>query len=244
MSEIDGVDGPYRLGLSASEIGAATRHIVEDVLPHSPRRGYSWLLGLLWRREWGSIELLRFQRKRRHFFMERHHDSAIVRQLCNDPRLRQQLVAHLGDDLILWRSEIWLSRPDECLIPAWHHDAYPLLLRGKGSTINAYIALTDVDTDNGFEYLPASLQAGRSLAKVNIDRHSGNAFLDVPPDLERSAVPLRLGAGEFVLFSDNLVHRSIRNTSGKTRIALAIRVATPSLRILPGYTATFGPVAM
>jgi ectoine hydroxylase-related dioxygenase (phytanoyl-CoA dioxygenase family) len=239
------VGGPFPLAMSGDDVAAATRSIVEDVLPTAPRRNrLAWLAGLLWRREWGSIELLRFQWRTRHFFMERHLDSLVVRRLCNDPRLRQQLAAYLGDDLVLWRSEIWLSRPDECLIPDWHHDAYPLLLRGEGRTINAYIALTEVEADNGFEYLPSSLQAGPRLEEINVDRRSGNAFLRVPPDLERAAVPVRLRAGEFVLFPDDLIHRSVRNTSGRTRVSLTLRVATPSLRILRGYSSTFEPVAL
>lgn len=239
------IAGPFPLEMSANDVTVATRRIIQDVLPTSPRPDlFAWMAGLLWKREWGAIDLLRFQWRKRHFFMERHLDSLIVRQLCNDPRLRQQLAAHLGDDLVLWRSEIWLSRPDECLIPAWHHDAYPLLLRGEGRTINAYIALTEVEAENGFEYLPASLQAGPRLEEINVDRYSGNAFLRVPPDLEQGAVPVRLRAGEFVLFPDNLIHRSVRNTSGRTRVSLTLRVATPSFRILRGYSSTFEPVAL
>jgi ectoine hydroxylase-related dioxygenase (phytanoyl-CoA dioxygenase family) len=239
------VAGPFPLAMSAADVAEATRGILDDVLPNAPRSNLAaWLAGLLLRREWGSIDLLLFQWRRRHFFMERHLDSPIVRQLCNDPRLRQQLAAHLGDELVLWRSEIWLSRPDACLIPAWHHDAYPLLLRGKGRTINAYIALTEVEADNGFEYLPASLHAGTPLEPISVDRYSGNAFLRVPPALEQRAVPLRLGVGEFVLFRDDLIHRSVRNTSGRTRLSLTLRVATPAFRILRGYSSTFAPVAL
>jgi len=239
------VAGPFSLAMSAGDVAAATRSILGDVLPNAPRSNLAaWLAGLIWKREWGSIELLRFQWRKRHFFMERHLDSLIVRQLCNDPRLREQLAAQLGDDLVLWRSEIWLSRPDECLIPAWHHDAYPLLLRGEGRTINAYIALTEVEADNGFEYLPEPLHAGTPFERISVDRYSGNAFLRVPAALEQSAVPIRLGAGKFVLFRDDLIHRSVRNTSGRMRMSLTLRVATPSFRILRGYSSTFAPVAL
>jgi Protein involved in biosynthesis of mitomycin antibiotics/polyketide fumonisin len=126
----------------------------------------------------------------------------------------------------------------------WHHDAYPRLLQGEGRSVNAYIALSDVDETNGFEYLPASLRAGRQLNVVNMDPFSGNQFFAVPPDLEKRAVPVRLRAGQFVLFSDQLVHRSVRNTNGRTRVALTLRVAPPSLRILRGYSPRYGPIAI
>jgi hypothetical protein len=241
----DGIDGPYTLTSSAGELAATTRHLLDDILPNPPQRRLAlWFARLLWRREAGSVSLLRFQSRNRHFFMERHLDSVAVRQLCNDPELRRRLAKHLGEILVLWRSEIWVSRPNECLIPAWHHDAYPHLLRGPGRNVNVYIALSDIDHANGFEYLPASVHDERSLPVVSTDRFSGNRFFAIRRELEERAVRLRLRAGEFVLFSDDLVHRSVRNSNGQTRVALTLRVAPPSLRILRGYTPSYGPVRL
>ena len=241
----EGIEGPYPLAASADELAATAAHILEDVLPVPPTRG-RWLplATLLLRMERGSAGLHEAQWRKRQFFMERHLDSSTIRNLCNDRRLRLRLSAHLGESLLLWRSEIWVSRPGDCLIPAWHHDAYPRLLRGEGRSINAYLALSEVEEDNGFEYLPAALLAGRRIDAVWTDPFSGNRFFSVPPDLEQGAVRVRLRAGEFVLFSDDLVHRSIRNTNGRTRVALSLRVAPPSLRILRGYSPRYGPVAL
>jgi ectoine hydroxylase-related dioxygenase (phytanoyl-CoA dioxygenase family) len=241
----EGIEGPYSLAASSSDLPAVVTHLLNDVLPVPANPG-RWLplAGLLLRRERGSARLHEVQWRERHFFMERHLDSSAVRNLCNDSRLRQQLSRHLGESLILWRSEIWVSRPSDCLIPNWHHDAYPRLLRGEGRNINVYLALSDVEEDNGFEYLPASLLSGRDIAAVWTDPFSGNQFFSVPPDLERRGVRVRMRAGEFVLFSDSLVHRSVRNTNGRTRMALSLRIASPSLQILRGYSPSYGPVAL
>jgi len=242
---LEDVDGPYALTWSRDELTAASTHLLENVLPRAPERSLAlWLARLIWRRERGSIQLLRSQWRTRQFLMERHLDSPVVWRLCQDPELRRRLTEHLGDALVLWRSEIWVNRPDERVIPVWHHDAYPRLLQGEGQSVNAYIALTDVDEDNGLEYLPASALSGRVLEPVRTDGYSGNHFFRVPPELEERAVPLRLRAGEFVLFSDDLVHRSVRNTSGRVRVALTLRVAPPSLQVLPGYTPSYRPVAL
>lgn len=115
----EGIDGPHSLASTAVELAAATAHLLEDVLPFTPQR---WpllrLVGLLCRGELRSADMFHFQWRGRHFYMERHLDSTVVRNLCNDPQLRQQLTKHLDESLILWRSEIWVSRlPDPGVAP-------------------------------------------------------------------------------------------------------------------------------
>jgi len=39
--------------------------------------------------------------------------------------------------------------------PLWHQDFISKLLSGVGKSINAYIALTEVNELNGFEYIPS-----------------------------------------------------------------------------------------
>lgn len=240
-----GLDGPYALTWSRADLAGLSRHLLDEVLPTPPERPLVlWLARLVWRGEPGSARLLGFQWRRRRFFMERHLDSPALGRLCRDPELRRRLVDRLGERPVLWRSEIWVNGPDEQLIPSWHHDAYPRLFAGTGRGLNVYVALTDIDERNGMEYLPASLHAGPRLEPAGTDPHSGNRFFRVPRAIEAQAVPLRLAAGEFVLFDDDLVHRSILNTSGHVRVALTLRVAPASLRSLPGYTPTHRPLTL
>ncbi|XHR80846.1 MAG: hypothetical protein ACFKPT_21715 [Gloeotrichia echinulata GP01] len=48
-----------------------------------------------------------------------------------------------------------------------------------------------------------------------------------------------LRPGEFVLFTDNLVHRSILNQSGKVRLSLTLRLTQSGVKVLPGYTSNY-----
>lgn len=170
--------------------------------------------------------------------MERHLDSDAVWSLCQDKNLLQKLQEHLGEDLVLWRSELWVNYPSQQLIPFWHQDSYPKLLQGAGKTLNVYIALTEVNERNGFEYIPNSLLHDVSGRKT--DPFSGNHFFQLTDGVARQAVPIILHPGEFILFTEQLIHRSVRNTSGQVRLALTLRITEPSVRIVPSYNPNYG----
>ncbi|MHC5732920.1 MAG: hypothetical protein ACYTXY_54570, partial [Nostoc sp.] len=54
----------------------------------------------------GSLLIILLQVFTRCFYMERHLDSPVILQLCEDKNLLERLNAHLGDKLVLWRSEL------------------------------------------------------------------------------------------------------------------------------------------
>ena len=232
----DGIWGPYSLALNSTEIAAITKTIFEQVLPKPPS---NFLLvrfvRLILQLKFGSSFLLLVQCLKKEFHMERHLDSAAVWKLCQERELLQKLKEHLGEDLILWRSELWANYPFQQLLPFWHQDSYPKLLSGVGKSINAYIALTEVNELNGFEYIPSEYLTNNLPVKVT-DPFSGNHFFELTNDMEERAVPVVLRPGEFIFFTEQLVHRSVRNTSGQVRLSLTLRVIQPGVRIQPGYT--------
>jgi NAD(P)-dependent dehydrogenase (short-subunit alcohol dehydrogenase family) len=243
----DGTDeiwGPYALKLNQDELARLCDNIFKEVLPKPPIKVLlTQALKALFRFQFGSIMLLLIQGYKRQFYMERHLDSAAVLQVCQDENLLKILTAYLGEDLKLWRSELWVNYPSRQLIPFWHRDIYPNLLKGEGKTINIYIGLTEVTETNGFEYIPKS-ELNQCQVKVT-DPFSGNHFFQVPKEVEENAIPVILKPGEFILFTDKLVHRSVYNRSGKVRLSLTLRVAQPSIKILPGYTSNYQePVTM
>jgi NAD(P)-dependent dehydrogenase (short-subunit alcohol dehydrogenase family) len=228
--------GPYSLGLNNTEIASITKTILEKVLPKPPRKLlFLQLLSLGVKFQFGSLFLLLVQYWKKEFHMERHLDSDAVCSLCQDEKLLQKLKEYLGEEFVLWRSEIWANYPSQQLIPFWHQDSYPKLLQGTGKTINIYMALTEVNGCNGFEYIPASRLTHDVSVKMT-DPFSGNCFFELTEELERQAVPVVLRPGEFVLFTDQLIHRSIRNTTGKVRLALTLRVTEPNVRIVSSYS--------
>ena len=235
-----GIWGPYSLALNTTEISATAETVLKDVLPKPPKKFLLLrLLGFLAKFQLGSCLILLTQCLKKEFHMERHLDSDAVRALCQDENLLKKLKEHLGE-LILWRSEFWVNYPSQQLIPFWHQDSYPKLLQGVGKTINVYIALTEVNARNGFEYVPSS--QAQDILMQKTDPFSGNHFFKLADSLEQQAIPVILRPGEFVLFTEELVHRSVRNTSGQVRLALTLRITEPSVRIVPSYNPNYGGV--
>jgi hypothetical protein len=244
FAQADGIEGPFRLAC-ADDIATRARTIVDEVLPTPPRPSVAMAcMQSLVRLEPGALFLWLYQWQRREFHMERHLDQPVIEELCKDPVLLAELRARLGDDLVLWRSEVWANRPARRVVPVWHHDVYPKLLRGTARRVNVYIALTDVEADNGFEYLRRADVAAHRPAPAKTDPFSGNHFYDIDEKLAERALPVVLRAGEFILFDDTLVHRSIENTSGRVRAALTLRVAAASVEIRSDYSPIFRRVPL
>ena len=74
------------------------------------------------------------------------------------------------------------------------------------------------------------------------DPFSGNHFFEIQDDLEKKALPVVLRPGEFILFSDALIHQSVRNTSGQVRLSLTLRFVQSKVAVLPGYSPVYDPV--
>ena len=159
--------------------------------------------------------------------MERHLDSPAVWKLCQDENLLEKLQKYLGEELVLWRSELWVNYPARQLIPLWHKDSYPKLISGVGKTINVYIAITEVNEFNGFEFIP-NTQIDNNLSVNVTDPFSGNDFFKVTNKLAEKAIPVILKPGEFVMFTDKLIHRSICNRSMNKFVLSLIHISEPT----------------
>ncbi|NES88397.1 hypothetical protein D5R40_01280 [Okeania hirsuta] len=130
----------------------------------------------------------------------------------------------------------YCHQPNNCHL--WHRDSYPKLLSGVGKTINVYIALTEVNKFNGFEFIP-NAKKDRNLSVKMTDPFSGNNFFEVTEKLAENSVPVILKPGQFVMFTDELIHRSVCNTSGQVRLSLTLRVTQPSVEVLPNYNPNY-----
>ncbi|ELR98400.1 SDR family NAD(P)-dependent oxidoreductase [Gloeocapsa sp. PCC 73106] len=231
MSQSQSIYGPFSLSMSPEVVSQATETIIKDVLPVKPSLGkLSAFKGQL-----GSFFLSLVEHSRKQFHMERHLDSPVVRSLCEDPKLLEKLREYLGPDLVLWRSELWLNDVSKRLIPLWHNDCYHKLIATEGKTIHVYIALTEVNAQNGFEYIPRDKVIGDLQIKMR-DPFSGNPFFELPTQLEQQALPVVLQPGEFILFTDDLIHRSLVNQSDRFRLSLTLRFGQGDLQLLSNYS--------
>ncbi len=234
-----GISGPYSLKLDPTELSQIAQTIFQEVLPKPPSqllllKFFSFIFKL----KIGNAFLLLVQIWKGEFHMERHLDSQAVWKLCQDENLLVKLQEDLGKKLVLWRSELWVNYPAQQLIPLWHRDSYPKLISGEGKTINVYIALTEVNELNGFEFIP-NTHIGNTLSVKMTDPFSGNKFFEITNTLAEKAIPVVLKPGDFVIFTDELIHRSICNTSGQVRLSLTLRVTQPTMDILPDYNPNF-----
>ena len=163
-----------------------------------------------------------------HGTYARHLDSRPIFDLCTDPAVVEAVRLVLGDDLLLWNSSFWIKRDDAPPTP-WHQDVHywPAPL-----TVTAWIALTDTDESSGCLILiPGSHLGILALAPAPpgalFEFETDNS--QVPAD-EAVAVPAK--AGEFILLSDRMLHRSAAQVDTE-RWGLAARFTVPFVYLPP-----------
>lgn len=238
----DGLWGPFTLQTSPKNMEEITEEIIARVLPSPPIRSLLNSLIQSWVKAQGIMPTFFnfFQFFIGKYYMERHLDSSHVLALCKDPFLLTILREFLGDRFLLWRSEIWVSKPGDKTIPFWHQDRYANFLKGSGKLMTAYIALTELNERNGMEYIPnLYVEEGQvciAERELGIIRIAGNHQFIVPKQLECKAVSVNLKPGEFVLFDERFIHRSIKNQGTSDRISIAVRFVQDNVEVLPGFS--------
>lgn len=163
-------------------------------------------------------------------YVNRHLDSPMVAQLCTHPAIRAQAEALLGPDLLVWRSLFFVKGPHGKDV-MWHQDGHFWNL-DPPVTITAWLAIErSHSADHCLEVIPGS---HKSRLK-HIAAPPDSQFPEVAePDREAvaKAIELPVDAGDFVLFDQNLVHRS-RSGGTRRRLALSIRIAPRAVKIDP-----------
>lgn len=238
----DGIWGPFKLQVSPEKMQTIADTIATQIVPKPPVK----LLVRSLIKSWVKVKRIMptffnaFQLFIGRYYMERHLDSDLVLSLCKDPLLLQALQPFLGERFFLWRSEIWVSKPGSKIVSFWHQDRYTKFLQGPGKSITAYIALTEVNEKNGMEYIPNTyVETGEvhiADRELEVIRIAGNHQFAVLKALESEAIPVLLKPGEFVLFDDRLIHRSIKNQTERDRISIAVRFVPDGVEVLPGFS--------
>ena len=171
----------------------------------------------------------------------RHIDDAVIYRLGTHPAILDRVSQILGENILLWQSNLFDKPPGAEEIP-WHQDRLFLELEG-GTNVSAWIALDDVDINNGcVQVIPGSHRQVIPPANPAATRGSSATAFGRMADPGRinndEAINIELKAGEFMLFDEYLLHRSNTNTSQRQRLGLALRYTTPEARIthqLDGY---------
>jgi hypothetical protein len=167
---------------------------------------------------------------------DRHLDQQFIWDVATDPALLDVIAAIAGPDLVLLGSRFICKPPHSALEVPWHRDVTFAGL-DPAEQVNVWLAVDDVDTDNGcLRALPkAGAQRAATLAHDPADLREGNLVdqsltLD---DEERAAlVALPLAAGHMVVFDGELVHGSESNSSARRRCGLALRYIGGGTKLL------------
>ena len=162
-----------------------------------------------------------------HYTYARHEDSALVYGLCSHPAIVERLTRLYGPDLLLWNSSFWIKGHDTLPVP-WHQDLH---YWRAALSVTAWLAITPTSVQNGcLHVIPGShatvLPMIEAPDSVMFEKMTDPAYVD-----ERARVPLELDAGEFVLFSDRLLHQSAVNESHEPRIGLVMRFTVPFVKL-------------
>ena len=161
----------------------------------------------------------------------RHVDLPVLAALCANPKIWRPAHELMGDELLLWRANMFLGSP---ALP-WHEDRHARLFVEETFSLSMLLALDDSPTDNCTVFVPGSNRLTVSekeerygitaeVKAVGNVRYAGNIAAAF-----REPCPLR--AGEAVLFHPELLHASsgfvnaVSSTSCH-RMSLAFRLAS------------------
>lgn len=162
----------------------------------------------------------------------RHLDSPLVYSMVSHPAIVRRICCLLGEDLMIWISRFWIKEPHgKGLETPWHQDINYWPLEPQVN-ITCWIAIDEVTAENApLRIIPGSHR--HMVSHVDVAAKDLSTEADSKQVDEAKAKTLIMKPGEFVLFSEKLLHGSPANTSSRRRCALAGRYTLPSVRLFP-----------
>jgi hypothetical protein len=152
-------------------------------------------------------------------------DAAKWFEYCTLPQILDQVEQLIGPDIVLWGSQVFCKPARVGKEIPWHQDGQYWPIRPL-ATCSAWIALDDVDADNGcMRYIPGSHAAGSVYAHRITDRKDVVLNEEVDPAGFDAAAAhddcLRMG--EYSLHDVFLIHGSAANRSPRRRAGFVVR---------------------
>jgi hypothetical protein len=161
----------------------------------------------------------------------RHLDTRELFELVSAPAIVGRIASLLGPDLMVWTTGFFIKQPFGGSETPWHQDINYWPLEPQVN-VTVWIAIEDIAADSSpLHVIPGSHR--KMLPHVPV---AGKAFEEEadPALVDTSrATPLLIRAGEFVMFSERLLHHAPKNLSARRRTALAARYTTPMVRLFP-----------
>jgi len=181
---------------------------------------------------------------------DRHLDCPAVMNLALHPGVSERVAQLLGPDLLLWRTQLLPKFPG-APETAWHQVSTftmsgrmlrPVLEppdRDELFNVTAWLALEDVDLDNGcMQFWAGShkkpLHHVKILGSQTFARTSFELEANIP---KNELIDCVLKAGEFVIFHERTVHGAPPNSSKtRRRFGMNYRICRPDVFIYRGMT--------
>jgi non-haem Fe2+, alpha-ketoglutarate-dependent halogenase len=173
-----------------------------------------------------------------------HLETPEMLELMRSPAILDAAAQLLGPDLMTWRSQLFFKLSGGREIQ-WHQASTyivedylePALVppnRHRLFQLTVWIALTPSTLDNGcLEFIPGTHQEIRTI-------HFGGeqGFYKVSFELEYKVDPAKvikmpMEPGQFVIFSERVIHGSGPNQTDNPRLAMNFRVIPPYVRVYP-----------
>jgi non-haem Fe2+, alpha-ketoglutarate-dependent halogenase len=180
----------------------------------------------------------------------RHLDWPLVDALAQAAPIKQLAAELLGEELALWRSQMFFMHAGKGL--RWHQDQYLTLLADDSRQVSVHLSLTRTLADNCIKIVPGSHMLCRvELAARGFNLIAGseggkygapNFWRDPASELE--ALPMLLEPGEFFVFHPRLLHgsrdvtvpdnvRPARGSEPHPRVGLGLRIAAAGNTVFP-----------
>ena len=165
----------------------------------------------------------------------RHLDNRSVYELLSHPNLVEKTASILGPHLVLWRSNFQVKLPLseqeywDTAVP-WHQDcAY--YQPSPNVILSAWIAVDELTQVNGcFQVLPDShkrLYPHITTSGLELFEKAADPSTFDPSD----AVSIELKPGQFIFFSESILHCSFSNKSETRRFGITPRLTVPFVEV-------------
>lgn len=163
----------------------------------------------------------------------RHLDSPAMYEICSHPAVVERTADIYGDDLVVWSSRLWEKEAGKPEFP-WHqgdhfHPIEPPV------TMTAWVALTEVTEENGCcQVIPESHT--ETIPHIEAGEDKGfNKMADPEQINEDEAISFELEPGEFFMFNERCLHRSLPNLTDEPRIGASVRLTLPFVKSYSAY---------
>ncbi len=177
---------------------------------------------------------------------DRHLDSAFLLGLFKHPAITERLAQFLGPDILIWRSQVFNQEAGATPI-TWHQASTymienlrrPVLKprdRNDLFQLTVWIAVDDANMENGcVRFIPGTHDRIRTIDLTGKTKFYNAAFdMGIDDNVEAEYRPLR--PGQFIIFSERVIHGNNGNRSQNRRMGINFRAITTDTLVYEGVT--------